>query len=311
VVAGQNISPFYDPMLSKVIYKAPTRKIAIAGLCQALDEYVIQSVQHNAKLVLGVLRHPAFQQGMTPTSFLPTHYPDGFAGVELTNDEQLEYVAAVAVIEQLRRTTLQQPALAGTDDVNTVVVKVGGLFGTPYLVKLSDSNAIVTPLTATDADITDDATSTTIRLDSRLPPVYTHPLAFVTLNGKSRTLQVHSYSSTNAATGELTYQMYGADHSVVVQSVREHELTQHMRPLRIIDTSNLLLSPMPGTLIRYAVAPGDAVSMGQELCVVEAMKMQNSLKSPKVGVIGKCHVQVGDSLKRDQVILEFETKGDD
>ena len=298
VVSGQNVSPHYDPMLSKVIYKAPTRKQAIAGLCQALDEYVIQGVQHNSKLVLSVLRHPVFQQGMTPTSFLPTHYPDGFHGVELTPTEQIEYVAAVATFEKMRRETMQRPPLAGNHDSSTVVVKIGGLFGKPYQVKLSESNAIVTPL--------DDetATPTTVRLDSRVPPYYETDkhLAHVTLNGKNRTLQILGEDET----GEIYLQMYGADSKVLVQSVREHELSQHMHVPVEVDTSDLVMSPMPGTLISYAVQDGDHVEVGQELCIVEAMKMQNIIRSPKAGKIALCKAGVGASLKRDEVILEFQ-----
>ncbi|GKZ00870.1 hypothetical protein MPSEU_001038700 [Mayamaea pseudoterrestris] len=299
VIAGQNISPFYDPMLSKVVYKAPTRKEAIAGLCQALDEYVIQGVQHNTKLVQSVLRHPVFQQGITPTSFLPTHYPDGFHGVELNKDEQLEYVAAVAVIEKMRRKMMQRPPLAGANDATTVIVKIGGLFGTPFRVELSESNAIVTPLSDEG-----QATSTTVRLDSRFPSYCETEkhLAHVSINGKNRTAQVLGED----ATGEMYIQMFGADKNVLVQSVREHELSQHMHVPVALDTSDLIMSPMPGTLISYAVQAGDHVEAGQELCIVEAMKMQNIIRSPKTGKIALCKADVGSSLKRDEVILEFD-----
>jgi propionyl-CoA carboxylase alpha chain len=298
VTAGQNISPFYDPMLSKVIYRGRTRKEAIAGLCQALDEYVIQGVQHNTKLVLGVLRHPVFQNGNTPTSFLPTHFQGGFHGVELSNDEQLEYVAAVAAIEKMRREVMQRPPLAGTDDSSTVVVKVGGLFGTPYRVDLSASNAIVAPLNE------EQAIATTIRLDSRMPPLYEtdKQLAHVTINSKNRTLQILG----DDATGEFIVQMYGADSKVLVQSVREYELSQHMHVPVELDTSDLIMSPMPGTLVSYAIQAGDYVEAGQELCIVEAMKMQNIIRSPKTGTIAVCKAGVGASLKRDEIIIEFE-----
>ena len=68
----------------------------------------------------------------------------------------------------------------------------------------------------------------------------------------------------------------------------------------------MLLSPMPGKLISYAVEAGDKVELGQELCVVEAMKMQNVQRSERRGTIKSINCEVGDSLKVDQVILEFE-----
>ena len=79
-----------------------------------------------------------------------------------------------------------------------------------------------------------------------------------------------------------------------------------MKPPAIADTAHLLLSPMPGSVVSIAVAAGDRVDAGQELAVVEAMKMQNSLKAASAGVVKEVHVQVGDNLSTEQVIIEFE-----
>ena len=72
------------------------------------------------------------------------------------------------------------------------------------------------------------------------------------------------------------------------------------------DLSGLLLSPMPGLLLRLAVAEGDSVKAGEELAVVEAMKMENVLRAERDGVIKKIHAGPGESLAVDQSILEFE-----
>ena len=72
------------------------------------------------------------------------------------------------------------------------------------------------------------------------------------------------------------------------------------------DTSKFLLSPMPGLLIRLAVEVGQQVNAGEELAVVEAMKMENILRAERDGVVGAVYVASGDSLLVDQKILEFE-----
>ena len=72
------------------------------------------------------------------------------------------------------------------------------------------------------------------------------------------------------------------------------------------DLSGLLRSPMPGLLLRLAVAEGDSVKAGEELAVVEAMKMENVLRAERDGVIKKIHAGPGESLAVDQSILEFE-----
>ena len=72
------------------------------------------------------------------------------------------------------------------------------------------------------------------------------------------------------------------------------------------DTSKLLLSPMPGLLVRLLVTAGEQVEAGQDLAVVEAMKMENTLTAERAGSIASVATQEGDSLSVDQIILEFE-----
>ena len=71
------------------------------------------------------------------------------------------------------------------------------------------------------------------------------------------------------------------------------------------DLSRYLMSPMPGLLVSLAVEVGQEVKEGEELAVVEAMKMENILRAARDGVVAKLHVKPGDSLAVDQAILEF------
>ena len=72
------------------------------------------------------------------------------------------------------------------------------------------------------------------------------------------------------------------------------------------DTSQYLLSPMPGLLVSLAVASGDEVKAGQEVAVVEAMKMENLLRAERDGKVARLHAHPGDTLAVDQPIVEFE-----
>jgi propionyl-CoA carboxylase alpha chain len=71
------------------------------------------------------------------------------------------------------------------------------------------------------------------------------------------------------------------------------------------DLSRFLLSPMPGLLVSVAVGEGQDVKAGEELAVVEAMKMENVLRAERDGTVSKLRAKPGDSLAVDQVILEF------
>ncbi len=69
---------------------------------------------------------------------------------------------------------------------------------------------------------------------------------------------------------------------------------------------NFIRSPMPGRVISILVRPGDTVSAGQEVCVVEAMKMEQSIRSPQNGVIKEIRVQPMDSVRTNDPLMELQ-----
>lgn len=293
VIQGHVVTPFYDPMLSKIISYAPTRADAIKIMTNGLDEYVIEGVQHNARLCNAVLRHPEFQKGETPTSFLPKHLPD-WAGVELTLSQEEELAVAVAMIGMTRDSFLERPAVVPSFE--PMVVRLGGFFGEAFSVTMGDKKTVIVQKLGADGAEARSVLVNSIKYD---PTRFT---ASVSMDREPRSIQVIKEDST----GELKVQMYGADMKCLVQSVREYELSQHMHEPKVVDTSDMVMSPMPGTLINFSVSEGDHVEIGQELCIVEAMKMQNIIRSPRTGTIGKINVAEGASLVTDQIVIEFE-----
>ena len=87
---------------------------------------------------------------------------------------------------------------------------------------------------------------------------------------------------------------------------RAGALQRHMPIKQAPDLSRLLLSPMPGLLVRVCVTVGERVTAGQELAVVEAMKMENSLSAERDATVARLLAVPNDSLSVDQPILEFE-----
>ena len=69
---------------------------------------------------------------------------------------------------------------------------------------------------------------------------------------------------------------------------------------------NFIRSPMPGRVISIMVRPGDTVSVGQEVCVVEAMKMEQSIRSPQNGIVKEIRVQPMDSVRTNDPLMELE-----
>lgn len=93
---------------------------------------------------------------------------------------------------------------------------------------------------------------------------------------------------------------------VLVMTPQVAALAEQMPVKEPPDLSRFLLSPMPGLLMSLAVEEGQAVKAGQELAVVEAMKMENILRAARDGKVAKVHAGPGESLAVDQAILEFD-----
>lgn len=84
------------------------------------------------------------------------------------------------------------------------------------------------------------------------------------------------------------------------------ELTKHMlnRTLSTSSSENIH-SPMPGTILSCSLQAGQLVQKGEELCVVEAMKMQNILRAPISGVVESIHIKKGDIVCANQLLISI------
>ena len=125
-------------------------------------------------------------------------------------------------------------------------------------------------------------------------------LANMTVDGTPLVFKVAKIS------GGFRVRARGADMKVHVRSPRQAELARLMPEKLPPDTSKLLLCPMPGLIVKIDVEVGDEVQEGQNLCTIEAMKMENILRAEKKGKVSKINASAGDSLAVDDVIIEFE-----
>ena len=91
-----------------------------------------------------------------------------------------------------------------------------------------------------------------------------------------------------------------------VYDSNQYKYKKHMAPPKHIDYAKSVLSPMPGAIVSISVEVGQTVIEGQELFVIEAMKMQNMIKSQVEGKIKKIHISAGVSVGVDQQLIEFE-----
>lgn len=300
---GSAISMFYDPMICKLVTYGATRQEALDRLKVALDKYIIRGVGHNVPFLRDLCEHERFVAGRLTTGFIEEEYPDGFTGVKLAA-EQRQFLAAVgAVMQTVRRA--HEATVSGPSDesgsANRLVVTLDGQ---------TDDELILRVDVARDADgawvvvVNDDDASRAITFadfDWRVNAPMLQARAAGSDSAEPVTIQM-----AEAMPEGFRLQMAGATHAIAVRSEREHELAALMPPPVVVDTSNMLVSPMPGMLVSVAVEVGDVVEVGQELAVVEAMKMANVLRSEKRGVVKAIPNPAGSTLAVDDIIIEFE-----
>jgi len=291
VVQGSEISMFYDPMICKLCTYGPTRQEALDVMESALDNYMIQGVGHNIPFIRDVIRDKRFKEGRITTNYIPEQYPNGFSRVNLLPDERVKLAAITAQMDLAR----QEKVAASGDGSEDLETELYVLIEKQVYKVTVDPETGATNVLAPDASkpVTVDMQSFDWQVDS--------PIARVQIDSKPIAVQFH----TRLPLG-YRLQMFGATLDVLVRNPREQAVSKYILEKKKVDTSKYLLSPMPGVLVSVAVKPGDKVFAGQDLCIVEAMKMQNNLQSAKTGVIKKVLAKPGQSLSVDETIIEFE-----
>nr|XP_021500113.1 propionyl-CoA carboxylase alpha chain, mitochondrial isoform X2 [Meriones unguiculatus] len=128
------------------------------------------------------------------------------------------------------------------------------------------------------------------------------PLLSVNVDGTQRTVQCLS----REAGGNMSIQFLGTVYKVHILTKLAAELNKFMLEKVTEDTSSILRSPMPGVVVAVSVKPGDMVAEGQEICVIEAMKMQNSMAAGKMGKVKLVHCKAGDTVGEGDLLVELE-----
>uniref|UniRef100_A0A8D1EMX8 Propionyl-CoA carboxylase alpha chain, mitochondrial n=1 Tax=Sus scrofa TaxID=9823 RepID=A0A8D1EMX8_PIG len=293
---GSDISIYYDPMISKLITYGSNRMEALKRMENALDNYVIRGVTHNIALLREVIINSRFVEGDINTKFLSDVYPDGFKGHKLTEDERNQLLAIASslfVASQLRAQRFQEPENSRVPIIKPQVANW------ELSIRLHDEVHTVTasnsgPTFSVEVDGSKLNVTSTWNLAS--------PLLSVSIDGTQRTIQCLSRD----AGGNMSIQFLGTVYKVHILTKLAAELNKFMLEKAAEDTSSILHSPMPGLVVAVSVKPGDLVAEGQEICVIEAMKMQNSMTAGKTGKVKSVHCKAGDTVGEGDLLVELE-----
>jgi len=275
VVEGSEISMYYDPMISKFCVHAPDRLAATDAMAEALDQSYIDGIQHNIPFLSAIMAHPRWRSGKLTTNFIADEFPDGFTYRETTDIEKQNVATLAALLTRTEKA--RQLAISGQLGDSLEV-------SNQWHVRLGTETLAV--------DLTSSKASTDWQPGQRLATLFA--------DGTSTVYQVFPQPGG----WQLVYRDTSCTVSVCTPATSP--LLDHIPEKVEADTSNMLICPMPGVLTSLLVKEGDVVQAGQNLAILEAMKMENVLQAVQKAKVVSIHASEGEQLAVDAVIMEFE-----
>ncbi|TDV50111.1 3-methylcrotonoyl-CoA carboxylase alpha subunit [Pseudomonas graminis] len=272
VAEGDEVSPFYDPMLGKLIAWGETREEARLRLLSMLDEFAIGGLRTNLAFLRRIIAHPAFAEAELDTGFIPRYQDELLPPAEgLT--EAFWQLAAQAYLSTA-------PMTARTDDAHSPWSTTNGLrLGGPGEVTLhlacgTQSRSIV------------------MRGD---------PPHGVRLNGERLLIEQDGVRHQTIAIrrADTLYLRWQGD----LHAIRPVD------PIAEVDSSHAhqggLTAPMNGSIVQVLVSVGEQVQVGTPLVVLEAMKMEHSIRANTAGTVAALYCAEGEMVQEGTVLVEL------
>lgn len=287
ICTGQEISPFYDPMVAKVIASGPTRDIARLRLIEALKETVLFGTRHNRDFLVACLEKDTFAAGLATTAFIAEEFAEGeiadiqpgfndsavAAVLELALDHEQAFGSSVNVAPELRDWSSASPLVSrkryqhGEAEHDLCVTPIGG---ESYRVSQGEESVSVGLLSmeGDTAQVSIDGSQHLARYLSRPGKLY------LSIDGRAA-----EYCDLIRLDG--AQDQAGGDGNIV--------------------------APMHGLLLEVRVKVGDKVEEGQTLAVLEAMKMHYEIVAEANGEVTEVLAEAGNQVAADALLITLET----
>jgi 3-methylcrotonyl-CoA carboxylase alpha subunit len=275
VERGTQITPFYDPLIAKVIAHASTRSEALDRLAAALDRTLVAGPHTNIAFLAALCRARGFREAKFDTGFI---------------DRNLPALGAVP----------QPPDLAGaakgvadllTGEAKRIAVRAR-----------SNSEGAASPWDANDAFQLCGRRALSVPVSINGAPA----LADVSFGAEGISVLIEGAAAApDAASFEADSAVYvlhrGRQTVVRVQDAEAIDV-EHL------DTGGLVVAPMHGKVLAILVGPGASVSKGQRLAVIEAMKMEHALLAPIDGMVAEISTSPGGQIAEGARVMRIEAK---
>ncbi len=262
VEAGDEVTPFYDPMIAKVIASAPTRGAALGRLADALEKTIVIGPRSNAGFLSRLCRSQAFRDGDFDTGFIDRNLSDLKA-----EPQGLDRAAAAAgALELLAQERARLAALREPDAPPSP-------WDSEDAFQLAGERRLALPILADGANLVAQVAGGAVTIDGTAP----------------------ANDAVAVAAGTAVYVLrHGRQTKVSLRDLALDEAGDG-------SAGGLVRAPMHGKVLSILVENGEAVTRGQRLAIIEAMKMEHTLVAPIDGTVAEIAVakdaQVGEGAK--------------
>ena len=284
---GNEIGIYYDPMMAKLIAYSPTREETRINLSKALDFFVLNGVTNNIAFLNNVLNNSAFVSGKMNTGFIDQEYKNGFLGTEVVDNTK--FVVAITALS-LKAIDCRRQVYIGKRNSGEFIVTI-------------DDNEFVF-----EYDFLDSTSPNEYKLKIKykkrqsilvLTQIFNSSLVKILFEDKYYFLQCQK------RIGGYNIKHGGYEGVTLVSSKYARDLKRDIPKKIITGSQKTLLSPMPGRVVKVFVEKGQKVKIGDDLIILDAMKMENVIKSEKETEIAIVHVKEDETVFVDQELIDF------
>jgi len=289
VVEGDTVTIFYDPMIAKLIVWDANRPQALERLREALAQCEIVGPKSNIAFLERLARHPAVVEAHIDTGYLDRHLDEFLEGDAPPADRML-FAAATAALLQEERSVSANPADPHSPWASADAWRIGHAGKRVVALSLREQRYEVDAHGhAGDYRLDHDEANCEVH-GARLEP----GALSARFDGEAQRLPALVDDAR-----VLLHDAAGRRHRFVRAPAFAWESTESAG-------GNQVLAPMPGRIVLVKAQPGDTVEEGQELLVMEAMKMELALKAPRAGTIESVSASQGEFVEADAVLVRFE-----
>ena len=283
VSSGSDISIYYDPMISKLAVHAETRLKSIDLMINALQQYYITGVDHNIAFLISTLKNNDFKSGNISTNFIKENYPKGYSSNFGLNKSLMNKfnMAAVYVYSKLNKFKGNNLSVSSKKRSFDYQLKEEKMLEDGYLIRLGDkrNDFVISSSWKNNEKVM------CLKIDEEL--------CFVKVN------EIKNFNQFSFTIEDCTL-------NLTLSSTQIEKLFAYMPAIKVEDLSKKLISPMPGLVKSISIKKGQLIKQGQELIVIEAMKMENILKSEKECIVDDVLIKEGSSVSTDEVLITFK-----